>query len=593
MRDTTAGSAPVADLAGPGGESRAPKPESLDGSGLIPSNGRRANSPFIGDLIVDLGYADRARVDAAVDEARKLNKRMGQVLLEWGAVSGEQLAHALAERFGLDYVDLSVFQCDVAAVNLISPEAARRFNAVPIGFDDFGALIVAMEDPSNVLVLDDLKLMTGHVIRPAVASANDVAEVIGRVSRLDDAVATALDEEGDEELLAATEIRESAADAPVMKLVNSVIAQAVERGASDIHLEPDGRDMRVRFRVDGVLSETTTIPRRMVAGVVSRIKIMGDLDIAEKRLPQDGRVGLTVDKRPVDVRIVTMPSVNGEGVVMRLLDKGQVLLDLDKLGMGGEGRDRFEAAFHKAYGAVLVTGPTGSGKSTTLYAALTAVNSIDKKIITIEDPVEYQLAGINQIPVNLKSGLTFARGLRSMLRADPDIIMVGEIRDAETARIAVESALTGHLVLSTLHTNDAPSAITRLTEMGIAPFLSASALDCIVAQRLVRTLCAHCKRQEIVSAAALQAAGFHADFDGALYGPVGCARCNGTGYKGRQGLYEVMRVSAQIRRLTIERASADLIRQVAIEEGMRPLREDGFERVKEGRTSIAEITRVT
>jgi len=518
---------------------------------------------------------------------------MGQVLLEWGAVSGEQLAHALAERFGLDYVDLTVFQCDVAAVNLISPEAARRFNAVPIGFDDFGALIVAMADPSNVLALDDLKLMTGHVIRPAVASANDVAEVIGRVSRLDDAVATALDEEGDEELLAATEMRESAADAPVMKLVNSVIAQAVERGASDIHLEPDGRDMRVRFRVDGVLSETTTIPRRMVAGVVSRIKIMGDLDIAEKRLPQDGRVGLTVDKRPVDVRIVTMPSVNGEGVVMRLLDKGQALLDLDKLGMAGEGRERFEAAFHKAYGAVLVTGPTGSGKSTTLYAALTAVNSIDKKIITIEDPVEYQLAGINQIPVNLKSGLTFARGLRSMLRADPDIIMVGEIRDAETARIAVESALTGHLVLSTLHTNDAPSAITRLTEMGIAPFLSASALDCIVAQRLVRTLCAHCKRQAIVSAAALQTAGFHADFDGALYGPVGCARCNGTGYKGRQGLYEVMRVSAQIRRLTIERASADLIRQVAIEEGMRPLREDGFERVKEGRTSIAEITRVT
>ncbi len=281
------------------------------------------------------------------------------------------------------------------------------------------------------------------------------------MSRLDEAVASALEEEEDDDDLApVTDIRESAEDAPVIKLVNSIIGQAVAEGVSDIHLEPDGRDMRVRFRVDGVLKETTTIPRRMVAGVVSRIKIMGDLDIAEKRVPQDGRVGLTVEKRPVDVRIVSMPSVHGEGIVMRLLDKGQSLLDLDTLGMQGDSRDRFEAGFHRAHGAVLVTGPTGSGKSTTLYAALSAVNSVDKNIITIEDPVEYQLAGINQMQVNMKSGLTFARGLRSMLRADPDIIMVGEIRDAETARIAIESALTGHLVLSTLHTNDAPSAIT-------------------------------------------------------------------------------------------------------------------------------------
>ncbi|MEJ7715481.1 MAG: GspE/PulE family protein [Thermoleophilaceae bacterium] len=314
-------------------------------------------------------------------------------------------------------------------------------------------------------------------------------------------------------------------------------------------MEPDGRNMRVRFRVDGVLSETTTIPRRMVAGVVSRIKIMGDLDIAEKRIPQDGRVGLTVEKRPVDVRIVSMPSVHGEGIVMRLLDKGQKLLDLDTLGMDGDGRARFEGAFHKSHGAVLVTGPTGSGKSTTLYAALTAVNSVDKNIITIEDPVEYQLAGVNQMQVNMKSGLTFARGLRSMLRADPDIIMVGEIRDAETARIAVESALTGHLVLSTLHTNDAPSAISRLTEMGIEPFLSASALDCIVAQRLVRTLCGHCRRQTTLSSSALEAAGLPAERDVQAYEPVGCSRCNNSGYKGRRGVYEVMKVSEEIRLL--------------------------------------------
>ena len=582
---------------GPGGHGAASaaalKPH-VDATGLTPPTRRTGPSRFIADVIVALGYVDRQQADAAVQESRRVGKRTGQVLIDWGALSREQLAHALAERFGLDYVDLSVFQPDLGAVNLISPQAAKRFDAVPIGFDESGALIVAMADPSNVLALDDLKLMTGHEVRPAVASAEDIAGVISRMSRLDEAVASALEEEDeDEDLAPVTEIRESAEDAPVIKLVNSIIGQAVEEGVSDIHLEPDGRDMRVRFRVDGVLKETTTIPRRMVAGVISRIKIMGDLDIAEKRVPQDGRVGLTVEKRPVDVRIVSMPSVHGEGIVMRLLDKGQVLLDLDTLGMDGDARTRFETGFHKAYGAVLVTGPTGSGKSTTLYAALTQVNSVDKNIITIEDPVEYQLAGINQMQVNAKGGLTFARGLRSMLRADPDIIMVGEIRDAETARIAIESALTGHLVLSTLHTNDAPSAITRLTEMGIEPFLSASALDCIVAQRLVRTLCVHCRKPVTLTRQALEVAGFDAHEEVEAFEPVGCSRCGGSGYKGRRGLYEVMRLSEEIRSLTVERASADAIRSVAIEQGMRPLRDDGFDRVKQGITSMAEVARVT
>ncbi|HYI37246.1 MAG TPA: ATPase, T2SS/T4P/T4SS family [Thermoleophilaceae bacterium] len=578
---------------GAGGSVAALKPE-VDATGLTPPTRRTGPSRFIADVIVALGYVDRQQADAAVEESRRVGKRTGQVLIDWGALSREQLAHALAERFGLDYVDLGVFQADLGAVNLISPQAAKRFDSVPIGFDESGALIVAMADPSNVLALDDLKLMTGHEVRPAVASAEDIAGVISRMSRLDEAVATALEEDEDEDDLApVTEIRESAEDAPVIKLVNSIIGQAVEEGVSDIHLEPDGRDMRVRFRVDGVLKETTTIPRRMVAGVISRIKIMGDLDIAEKRLPQDGRVGLTVEKRPVDVRIVSMPSVHGEGIVMRLLDKSGALLDLDTLGMEGGARTRFETGFHKAYGAVLVTGPTGSGKSTTLYAALTAVNSVDKNIITIEDPVEYQLAGINQLQVNNKSGLTFARGLRSMLRADPDIIMVGEIRDAETARIAIESALTGHLVLSTLHTNDAPSAVTRLTEMGIEPFLSASALDCIVAQRLVRTLCVHCRRPTTLTRSALEVAGFASHEDVEAYEPQGCSRCGGSGYKGRNGLYEVMGMSEELRSLTVERASADEISRVAIAQGMRPLREDGFERVKQGVTSIAEVARVT
>jgi len=565
----------------------------VDATGLTPPTRRTGPSRFIADVIVALGYVDRQQADAAVAESRKQGKRTGQLLIESGALSREQLAHALGERFGLDYVDLGVFQPDLAAVNLISPQAAKRFDAVPIGFDESGTLIVAMADPSNVLALDDLKLMTGHEVRPAVASSEDIGGLIARMSRLDEAVASAMEGEDEEDLAPVTEIRESAEDAPVIKLVNSIIGQAVEEGVSDIHLEPDGRNMRVRFRVDGVLSETTTIPRRMVAGVVSRIKIMGDLDIAEKRIPQDGRVGLTVEKRPVDVRIVSMPSVHGEGIVMRLLDKGQKLLDLDTLGMDGDGRARFEGAFHKSHGAVLVTGPTGSGKSTTLYAALTAVNSVDKNIITIEDPVEYQLAGVNQMQVNMKSGLTFARGLRSMLRADPDIIMVGEIRDAETARIAVESALTGHLVLSTLHTNDAPSAISRLTEMGIEPFLSASALDCIVAQRLVRTLCGHCRRQTTLSSSALEAAGLPAERDVQAYEPVGCSRCNNSGYKGRRGVYEVMKVSEEIRLLTVERASADAIRAVAVREGMRQLRDDAFDRVRQGVTSMAEMARVT
>ncbi len=425
-----------------------------------------------------------------------------------------------------------------------------------------------------------------------MASSDDIAGLIGRMSRLDDAVAEAVDEEEEDEGASITDIRESAEDAPVIKLVNCIIAQAVEDGASDIHFEPDGREMRVRFRVDGVLSETTTIPRRMVAGTVSRVKIMADLDISEKRVPQDGRVGLNVEGHTVDIRVVTMPSVHGEGIVMRILDKAAALMTLDKLGMAEEEEQRFEAGFRQAYGAVLVTGPTGSGKSTTLYAALNAINSIDKNIITIEDPVEYQLPGVNQLQVNLKAGLTFARGLRSMLRADPDVIMVGEIRDGETARIAVESALTGHLVLSTLHTNDAPSAITRLTEMGIEPFLTASAVDCVVAQRLVRTLCRHCKQRAVLSVDALAAAGFQAAFDVEAYEPVGCGRCGGSGYKGRNGLYEVMNVTEEIRTLTIERRSADEIMKAAQSAGMRPLRQDGFDKVKAGVTSIAEVARV-
>ena len=561
-------------------------------TGLTPPHKKKAGSRFISDVIVEMGFLERERVEAAVEEGKASGRSPEQVLLESGAITGDQLARAVAQRFGLDHVDLTIYKTDVTALNSITPQAARRLGAVPIGRDDAGILMIAMSDPSNVLALDDLKLMTGSEVRPVVASPDDIHGLIGRMSRLDEAVAAAI-EIGEEELAEVSEIRESAEDAPVIKLVNSIIAQAVEEGASDIHFEPEGREMRVRFRVDGVLRETTQIPRRMVAGTVPRVKIMADLDIAERRVPQDGRVSLTVEGHAIDTRIVTMPRVDGEGIVMRILDKTQALISLEALGMGESSRELFEDGFRRSYGAVLVTGPTGSGKSTTLYAALNEINEPHRNIITIEDPVEYQLPGVNQVQVNLKAGLTFAGGLRAMLRADPDVIMVGEIRDGETAKIAVESALTGHLVLSTLHTNDAPSAITRLTEMNIEPFLTASAVVAIVAQRLVRQLCTYCKSRTMLSVSSLEKAGFNVAFDLEAYEPVGCGRCGGSGYKGRVGLYEVMTISDEIRDLTVERASADEIRKIAVSQGMRPLRADGFEKVKNGITSIAEVARVT
>jgi type IV pilus assembly protein PilB len=583
------GLSPAAD--GIGGDApRAVVGEALPG--ITAPRRRGGAARFISDVVVELGFVPKERVETAVEEGRATGHSPEEVLVQSGALSIEQLSRATAERFGLDHVDLTIYKPDLAAVNLLTAQTARRFNAIPIGFHQSGRLLVAMADPSNVLALDDLKLMTGYEVRPVVASREDIASLIAKMNRLDDAVAEVVDADEDEDVV--VDFHDSAADAPVIKLVNSIIAQAMEDGASDIHFEPHGRDMRVRFRVDGVLSETTTIPRRMTPGVVSRVKIMGDLDISERRIPQDGRTSMSIDGHNVDIRIVTLPSAGGEGIVMRILDKEQIILTLDSLGMRGDSRDRFEAGFRQSYGAVLVTGPTGSGKSTTLYAALMDVNSVEKNIITIEDPVEYQVEGVNQVQVNSKAGLTFATGLRTMLRADPDIIMVGEIRDADTAKIAVEAALTGHLVLSTLHTNDAPSAITRLTEMAIPPFLTASAIDCVVAQRLARRLCAYCKKRTVLKVDRLQGAGFFdAAFDIEAFEPVGCARCGHSGYKGRVGLYEVMTVSDEIREMTIDRASADVMRAKAVEQGMRLLKDDGLEKVRLGVTSIQEISRVT
>ncbi len=562
--------------------------ESEDMSGITKPAVRGSSPRFLTDVIVAMGLASQRQVDDALESSRMSGTTPENVLLDHNILTQDALARALAERYGLDHIDLGLFQVDMSAANLVSTVVAKRYHAVPVSFANKRTLLVAMADPSNVLAVDDIAIMTGYEIRVAVAPPDDIAALISRLDRLEDVVGESEDDVEEETV----ELHESTEDAPVVKLVNQIVAQAVERGASDIHLAPDGHETRVRFRVDGILQDITAVPKKLSAGVVSRIKIMAELNIAEKRLPQDGRVGLVVDGRHVDLRVVTLPSVHGEGVVMRVLDKGSVVVELDKLGMAEPERERLEAACAETHGAVLVTGPTGSGKSTTLYAALKLLNTPEKNIITVEDPVEYEMAGLTQVQVATKVGLTFAMGLRAMVRADPDVIMVGEIRDRETAQIAVESALTGHLVLSTLHTNDAPSAITRLIEMGIEPFLVASSLDCVVAQRLARMLCSHCKKRTIISTRALRESGYKARMEMEAYEPVGCRRCGGTGYRGRVGLYEVMRMSPEIQALALERQPSEAMREVAITQGMTPLREDGLRKVREGRTSIAEIARV-
>jgi type IV pilus assembly protein PilB len=544
---------------------------------------------MIGEVVVDLGFADRESVEEAVAAARDQGRPTGLVLVERGVLRHDQLARVVAERFGLDFVDLSVFDLDMGAVNLVSSETAKRYQAVPVGFVEDGALLLAMANPTNVLTIDDIGMMTGRRIRPAAASVEDLNLLLARLTQMDESIEDIVDD-GEEDSEQNLQVDEADSDAPIIKLVHSIVAQAIQQGASDIHVNPEEGDTRVLFRVDGVLAPAATIKRRMAQGVVSRIKIMADLDISEKRMPQDGRFALTVDGRRVDIRVVTLPLVNGEGVVMRILDKGVVVDGLESLGMQPVEQQRFETAIQRPNGAVLVTGPTGSGKSTTLYAALHVLNDGERSILTIEDPVEQRIAGIKQMQIAPKAGVTFDVGLRSMLRADPDVIMVGEIRDRQTAHIAIEAALTGHLVLSTLHTRDAPSALGRLIDMGIEPFLVSSAVDCIVAQRLVRMLCKHCKRPLKVSESVLAE---HGLAGAEPYEPVGCSRCSASGYRGRVGIYEVMSVSERIRTLILERSSIDEMVAIAVSEGMLRLRDDGMQKVREGLTSIAEVERMT
>ena len=568
--------------------------------GVTAPRSRAVKSRYVTDVLVELDFATADRVKRAIEEARISGTSPERLLLQEHSITPEQLSRAIAERYGLDHLDLGSFPVDMAAANLVTPAVAKRYGAVPVGFLNDRTLLVALADPSNVMAADDIRLATGFSTRLAVASSDDINSLIGRLNRFESAVAAAVEEDDGSTPLEVIDLRESADDAPVIKLVHSLIADATERGASDIHFEPQPdkarrgtNDLRVRLRIDGVMTDAASVPKRMAGGVISRIKIMADLDIAERRLPQDGRVGLTIDGRHIDLRVVTIPSVHGESVVLRILDQDSIRLELDHLGMQADDIERFRRSFRRSHGAILATGPTGSGKSTSLYGALLELNTEEKNINTIEDPVEYQIPGITQMQVNLKAGLTFDSGLRSMMRADPDILMVGEIRDRQTAQIAIEGALTGHLVLTTLHTNDAPSAISRLIEMGIEPFLLASAVECVVGQRLARTLCPNCKERTIVPADILRDNGFNAQFEIEAYNPVGCVRCAGMGYKGRTGLYEVMVMSEQLRAMALAHASSDEITAVAVSEGMRRMRDDGLDKVKAGITSLAEVARVT
>ncbi|HEV7888035.1 MAG TPA: ATPase, T2SS/T4P/T4SS family [Acidimicrobiales bacterium] len=545
------------------------------------------------------GLLTQESLEGALDEQAKTGKFLGRVLIERELVTEADLYRILAPQLGLDYVDLSEYSIDSSAVGLISESLARRYQALPVGWED-GRLILAMADPGNVFAIDDIRTITKSEVRVIMATPDSIVTAIDRHTRMDgeaeniSAQASSEYEADDGEL---SNVKEVVEDAPIVKLVNLLITQAVAERASDIHIEPSERDVRVRYRIDGVLHEKMRPPKNIQSGIISRLKIMAEINIAERRIPQDGRINVVIGGKAIDLRVATLPTVYGEKVVMRILDKSTAVLRLTDLGFLESSAERFAQSYRKPYGTILVTGPTGSGKSTTLYATLNVLNEDSKNIITVEDPVEYRLAGINQVQVNNKAGMTFAAALRSILRSDPDIVLVGEIRDKETATIAIEAALTGHLVLSTLHTNDAATTPTRLIEMGVEPFLVASALDCIVAQRLARKLCEKCKESYRPNPSELASAGwdlelFAGEEQPELFRPKGCSACGKTGYHGRFALHEVLTVSEEIERLIVEREHSEDIKKMAMAQGMLTLRQAGLIQARSGKTSLEEILRV-
>jgi type IV pilus assembly protein PilB len=552
--------------------------------------------PFLGQILLEQGYILPEQLEKmALKGQTAMNLRIGEILVKNGWVTEKDLAEAISKQTKYPFVSLSMFHPMQEAIDTIPESMARRLEVVPLSIDEkANKLTIAISDPFNILALDEIRIITGMDLDIMIATLSDIKRAIESFYSVKSSIDRALIEVEEEESAEFDLSREEAVsidDAPVVKLVNSILGQAVESGASDVHVEPFENETRVRYRIDGVLFDMLTFPKHLHPPVSSRIKIMSGMDIAEKRHPQDGRILLRVSGRRIDIRVSSLPAIYGEKLVLRLLDQATAMVGLKKLGLDPEEKVVLDKIIGVPYGILLVTGPTGSGKSTTLYSIIQSLNSPNVNITTIEDPVEYTIAGVNQVQINEKAGLTFDSVLRSILRQDPDIILVGEMRDTETAQLAVRAALTGHLVLSTLHTNDAPSSIIRMVDMEIPPFLVSSSVVAVMAQRLVRKLCPRCK----VSYELPQDVAESLGLDGftTVYKPVGCDECRGTGYRGRTAIFEIMPMTEEIRRAVMTGATSDDLRAMAIRQGMRTLRVSGAKKVKDGITSADEVLSVT
>ncbi|OEH84210.1 type II secretion system protein GspE [Desulfuribacillus stibiiarsenatis] len=557
----------------------------------------------LGDLLVESNLITDIQLQEALRVQRDMGVRLGQALIQLGFVTQQSINEVLEFQLGIPQVQLHKLRLDPRVVKIISGDLARRHKVVPIERTSTG-LRLAMADPLNLVAFDDVKMQTSLEVEPVIAMEIEIDRVISRFFGLTDTVKQAFgdqfqemqkQDQGITDTIDLDELANATDEAPIAKAVNAIIQQSIKEKASDIHIEPAERQVRVRYRIDGILQDMMDLPKQTQASLVSRIKIMADMDISEKRVPQDGRIQIKSGNSNIDLRISTLPTIFGEKVVIRLLDKSNVLYSIQELGMDSDTEVVFKNSLKQTYGVILITGPTGSGKTTTLYAALNEINDAQKNIVTVEDPVEYVLDRINQVQVNTKAGMTFAGGLRSILRQDPDIIMVGEIRDKETAEIAIRSATTGHLVLSTLHTNDAASTITRLLDLEIEPFLVASAVVGVLAQRLVRTICPDCKRSfQLPEQDPWRLFLGASDTEPiTLYKGNGCSFCNNTGYKGRTAIHEFMPVTKEIRNLVARKASADVIKDVGRKEGMITLKEDGIKKAFAGKTTLQEIVRVS
>ena len=554
----------------------------------------------IGEILVELEIVDESDVSRALELQRSTGKKLGDVLLSEGLVQPRDLLRALAAQFDLEFVDLTEHPLDFELAQQIPAQLARHHRALPVWRRD-GKIVVAMANPVDVLALDDIRDALRRPVLPVMADVEQIMAAIARLglsdSRVQEAIQAAVVESEPVPVEVESLDNQSEERAPIVAFVDLLLSKAIQERASDIHIEPGKGDLRVRFRVDGVLHEAMSPPRSLQAGIISRIKVMADIDIAERRIAQDGRLSTRVGDTNVDIRVATIPTIHGEAAVLRILRSGGERITLDDLGFLPEQLERFTKAYQRPWGAILVTGPTGSGKSTTLYGALEAIKDPSRNIITAEDPVEYKIDGIKQVQVNNKAGMTFARALRSFLRADPDVMLVGEIRDGETATIAVEASLTGHLVLSTLHTNNAAATPMRLIEMGVEPFLVTSALTAVVAQRLARRLCDRCKQPKVVPVELLHLdpmPGSLADVESiSVFTANGCEACSHTGYKGRFAIHEVMTITDGLRTAILNRASAEEVHRLAIDEGMISLREDGLRKVLLGHTTLEELYRVT